>query len=138
MKMAGGELVRRERPPVREYGSEELTRDDLRELIEGLDDHFSNIERAIRDATMFKVFFLKVKFLLDVLDAVLPGYTFVQEYDPTQRLWFVGYRVVGRQSAKRKHILVADRKLDLAVNLMFSLWEDWAVDEGAKRRKGSL
>jgi hypothetical protein len=113
---------------VRHYPPEEQTRDDLRELLAEVDDHFSALDRAIHDAGNYRVFFLTFGFLRD---ATMPGYTFVVEWDNDTRLWTVGYKRKRRSGkwAALQDILLQDAKLDTAIGLLMQVWQTWVEEE---------
>ncbi len=117
---------------VRRYSSEEQARDDLRELLAEVDDHFSNLDRAIHDAGAYRIFFLTLRFLRD---ATLPGYTFIMEWDKNKRLWAVGYKLKNRRDRKKKDILIHDAKIDVAINLLLEVWKTWMENEKAGKDK---
>src|SRR5205085_11659327 len=103
-------------------------RDDLRELLAEVDDHFGALDRAIHDAGNYRTFFLTFGFLRD---ATLPGYTFVVEWDNDTRLWTVGYKRKkrGGKWAEVQDSLLQDAKLDTAIGLLMQVWQTWVEEE---------
>lgn len=110
---------------VRRYTPEERERDDLRELLAEVDDHFGRLDQAIHDAGNYRTFFLALGFLRD---ATMRGYIFVMEWDKNKRLWTVGYRRKNRKNRKLKDILLRREKIDAAVNDLLEVWKGWAED----------
>jgi hypothetical protein len=120
---------------VRVYPPEERERDDLRELLAEVDEHFGALDRAIFDAGNYRIFFLTVGFLRD---ATMPGYTFVMEWEPGTGQWAVGYKRKRRRGrwSRLKDVLVHDAKLDVAVSTLLEVWRGWAEEERAGRGEG--
>lgn len=114
---------------VEVYRPEEVVRDDLLELLAEVSDHFGYIDRALHDASQFRVFFLTLRFLRD---STWEGYFFVTEWDRDTGLWAVGYRRKSRRGRwrKLKDILVHDQKVDAAVMKMMEVLREAVVEEG--------
>lgn len=115
--------------PVRRYPPEEQVRDDLRELLTDVSDHFGALDQAIEDAGSFRTFFLALGFLRD---STMDGYTFVMEWDKRAGLWSVGYRRENRRARNLKDLIVRRPKIDEAVAALFDVWkgavEGWRED----------
>jgi hypothetical protein len=115
---------------VRRYPPDERERDDLRELLAEVDEHFGALDRAIHDAGNYRTFFLILGFLRD---ATLPGYKFVIEWEKPARVWTVGYRRKNKRGKWRrmKDILLRDEKIDAAIGKLVEVWKGWAEAERA-------
>jgi hypothetical protein len=90
---------------------------------------FDHIEAKIRLAGQFELFSIK----LHGCRALTPKtFKFVMEWDEAEKEWRVGYFPL-RSKSRKAPIVVADPKLDGAVDLLFGLWQQWAEGEKASQ-----